>query len=151
MTKEWYEKLLSELNDLEESQLPQILKQIKEAREEWDLSENSDYHAAKDKQALLKNRVAKLKQMLHDVTIVEERETQTSHDSVWYGSKVTLSTETGDTYTVELVGTSEVSCDPLKISFSSPIWSAIEGKKKGDVVKAKLLSGKKNIEILEIA
>ncbi len=137
LTKKSYDELLHELEDIKNNQLPKVLEQIKEAREAWDLSENSEYHSAKEKQVLLQVRIRQIEEMLDWVEIVDEW--QWDEHIVWYWSNVLLELDDWKQYEVTLVWSWEVKLwDTLKISFNSPIWSAIEWKKEWDTVKVKL-------------
>ncbi len=137
LTKESYDELLKELDDLKKNKLPEILEQIREAREAWDLSENAEYHSAKDKQALLQVRANQLEEMLEWVEIVEE--SKSKDNVVRYWSKVLLQLDDEKEYEVSIVGWWEVKLwDETKISFNSPIWNAIEWKKEWKTVNIKL-------------
>jgi len=152
LTREWYEKLVHEIHDIEKNQLPSILEQIIEAKEAWDLSENSEFHSAKEKQALLKARVSELKWMVDDVKIIDSIE-DAHYDKVSYGSHVTVEMEDGRSYSFDIVWSWEVDPlgEPMKISFNSPVWSAIEWKKIWDIVKVKLINGRQTLKIIKIA
>lgn len=152
LTKEWYEKLLHELKDLKEVQLPFVLDQIKEAQEAGDLSENSEYHSAKEKQALMNARIIEIERMIDKVEIVDESAVHTDTNKVEYGSHVTIQMEDGKDYSFQIVGSGEVEVsDSMKISFESPIGSAVEWKKKGDKIRVKFLWGKQDIVIKDIS
>ena len=153
LSKAWYEKLVHESHLLKTEDLPATLLQIKEAKEAWDLSENSEYHAAKEKQWLIQARIDEIESMLEGVEILETDVSKWSADStVSYGSTVTLEMEDGKQYTFMIVWSGEVNVvdDDMKISFESPIGMAIEGKKVGDTVRVRLASGRKNASILSI-
>lgn len=151
LTQEWFDKLRKELIDLEEVQIPDVQSIIQEAQEAWDLSENSDYHAAKDKLALMQTRVSQLKEMLKDVEIVE-KEDISADTIVRYQSEVVLEMDDGKIFHCKIVWSWEVDIfsEPQKISFESPIGAAIEGHKQGDVVTIKLDGSKKQIQIVSV-
>lgn len=151
LTKEWYEKLLHELHVLEKETLPEIVEQIKDAKAEGDLSENSEYHDAKDKQALTKKRISEIQQMLKDVSIIEEGKKKGK--TVRYGSTVHVRMlESEKEYTFRMVGSAEVALgDSMQISFESPIGKAIEWKKEGDKVFVRLAEGKQKLHIVSVA
>lgn len=151
LTKTWYEKLVHELHELKTTELPQVIEQIAEAKEQWDLSENFEYHAAKEKQALLQARIDEIESMLEDVEIVDDKK---DDGTIGYGSTVTFSIEGDKEYTVTLVSSAEVDVlgDVPYISFDSPVGSALAGKKLWDVsVIRGLSSGRKNLTVLKVA
>ncbi len=136
LTKKWYDELLKELDDLKNNKLPDVLNQIREAKEAWDLSENAEYHSAKEKQALLQVRASQLEEMLEWVEIVKESSSKDT--TVRYWSKVLIQLDDKE-YEVRIVGWWEVKFwDETKISFNSPVWSAIEWKKEWKTINVKL-------------
>lgn len=150
ISRQWYEKILSEINDLKEVQVPETLEVLKDARAQWDLSENSDYHAAKEKLSLLNKRIFDLESMIETVEIIDEDDVVDSN-VVKYWSIVEVDIEDDRTYSIEFVGWWEVSVDTdLKLSLDSPIGVALEWKKKWDVGYIKVLNGKKKVTILSI-
>lgn len=151
ISREGYEKIVMEINELKEVQIPETLEVLKDARAQWDLSENSDYHAAKEKLSLLNKRIADLETMIEQVDIVDDDgNTQDSH-VVKYGSLVTVFVEDDKEYTFEMVGTGEVDVDnELKLSLDSPVGLVIDGKKTGDEVIMKIFNAKKKVKILAV-
>ncbi len=152
LTREGYEKLQKELHVLKTETLPEIVLQIKDAKAEWDLSENSEYHAAKEKQVLTVKRISDIETMLKDVEILEEDKSGKSSKNVRYGSKVTIQYESGKEYMFTVVPSAEVSLseDALAISFESPVGKAIEGKSEGEVVQVRLPEGRQNVTITSV-
>lgn len=151
ISREWYEKILLEINDLKEKDIPETLEVLKDARAQWDLSENSDYHAAKEKLSLLNKRLSDLEAMIEQVDIVDEESLKQDSHVVKYGSIVTVDIEDDKTYTFEMVGTGEVAVsDELKLSLDSPIGVAIDGKKSWDIAYMKVLNTKKKVKILSV-
>lgn len=151
LTKDGYEKLAHELHTLKTELLPEIVEQIKEAKAEGDLSENSDYHAAKEKQALTMRRILEIEQMLQDVEIIEEEQIEHGN-TVRYGSHVTIKTENGKEYAFRIVGSAEVAMgDPMQISFESPIGKALEGRKEGETIFVRLTEWRQEVKILSVA
>lgn len=153
ISQEWYEKILAELSNIKEIQLPETLEVLKEARSQGDLSENADYHSAKEKISMLNRRVAELESMIENIEIMEDSKKETaSKKVVGYGSTVSLNIEGDKDFSVEVVWSWEVEIDEnvLKISLDSPLGKAIDGKKKWDVVTMKLVTGDKKVSILSV-
>lgn len=154
ISQQWYEKILQEINEIKNTTMPETLEVLKDARAQWDLSENSDYHAAKEKLSLLKRRTEELEEMIDDVEVVSEEsvEATVSTSTVRYGSLVKVDIEDDKKYDFEIVWSWEVDVmDDLKISLDSPIGNAIDGKKKGDIVYVKLANGKRKVTILSVS
>lgn len=154
ISQEWYEKIISEITLLKEEQIPETLEVLKDARSQWDLSENSDYHAAKEKLALLQRRISELEDMIEKVEIIKEDSTKKwiKNDIVKYGTTVVVEIEWDKEFTIEIVGSGEVSLDGnVCISLDSPLWLAIDGKKKWDTGEMRLASGNKKVTILSIS
>ena len=146
ITKEGYEKIEKEIEYLSTVKRKEIADRIQRAKEMGDLSENAEYHEAKDEQAYNEGRIIELKATLKNLTVVENGG---GGDEVGMGSTITV--KTGDkekTYTI--VSFNEA--DPLegKISNESPIGKAFLGKKKGDKVIVETPKGEKEYEILSI-
>ena len=93
ISQQWYEKILQEINDLKMVAIPETLEVLKDARAQWDLSENSDYHAAKEKLWLLQRRIDELEEMIDDVEIVTDDASDVSTSVVRYGSMVKVDIE----------------------------------------------------------
>ncbi|MEI6815386.1 MAG: transcription elongation factor GreA [Bacteroidota bacterium] len=149
-TPEGLKKLQDELNQLKNVERPNISKQIAEAREKGDLSENAEYDAAKDAQGMLELRISKLEDMVSNARLVDESKLDSS--KVLILSKVTLknvSTKQMVTYT--LVAENEADLKSGKISVSSPIGKGLLGKKKGEIADITIPSGIIQFEIMEIS
>jgi transcription elongation factor GreA len=152
LTKQWYEKLLREQKELKEKRLPEVLKRLKEASEQWDISENAEYDEALARRDLLEARIAEIERLVDNVEIIKKDDTSTWEKTVRYWSVVDLEFEDGSAFKVEIVGSWEVEIgDDLKISFQSPVGMAIRDKKVGDVWKVKLAGVRKTVTILSIA
>lgn len=151
ISQEWYEKIITEINHIKDVETPETLEVLKDARSQWDLSENSDYHAAKEKLALLQRRVSELESLIENVEIIKDSEK--SKDAVIrYWSKVELEIEWDKPFKLSIVGPGEVTVlDEFNISFESPLWMAIEGKKKWDTVEIKLTNAPKKVKILSVS
>ncbi len=152
ISRSGYEKIVGEINDIKTNHLPETIEVLKDARAQWDLSENSDYHAAKEKIALLERRVVELEWMIENVEIVDDDSVTWSKWVIKYWSIVTVEIEDEKSFTFEIVWTWEVDVTtvPLKLSFESAVVSAVQDKKKWDVVVAKLPHGRKNVHILDV-
>lgn len=149
MTQQGYDNLVAEINELESVQRPEISRQIAEARDKGDLSENAEYDAAKEAQGLLEGKIAQLKTILSNARIIDE--SRLSTDSVQILNKVTiknLKNEAQMAYT--LVSDSEANLKQNKISINTPIAKGLMGKKVGDVVEVQTPGGIVSFEIVEI-
>ena len=151
ISRQWYDKILAEINDLRDVQLPETLDVLKEARAHGDLSENSDYHAAKEKISLLQKRIVDLETMIESVDIMDDDVVWDSH-IVKYWSVVSVDIEDDKIYTFEIVWSWEVvAFDDLKLSLDSPLGLVIDGKIQWDSGYLKLPNGnKKKVTILSV-
>lgn len=147
LTAEGYLELETELNELKTVTRPQIIKELKEARAQGDLSENSDYDAARDAQAKLEGRIKELEYKLEHCTIAE----QTAKDIVNVGSTVTIVYDDGEEDTYKIVGSLEADPFDNKISNESPIGKAIIGRKIGEEIEVASPQGAYKIQIKAIA
>ncbi|WP_373034763.1 transcription elongation factor GreA [Sulfurimonas sp.] len=149
MTLFGYEKLQAEVKDLKEIKRPEIVKAIEEALEHGDLKENAEYHAAKEAQKNIDNRLAELAELLGNSRIVDPSELE--HAKVSFGSTVVMTDmETDEELTYTIVGGCESNPDMGLISFGSPLAKQLLGRAEGDEVKVKLPSGVKEYEIEEV-
>jgi len=149
MTKKGYDALWEELNRLKYQERPKIIKEIAQAREHGDLTENAEYDAAKDKQMLLEGRIKELENKLACAQILDTSSTKL--DKVVFGATVCLEdSESGDKVAYTIVGADEADVKQKKISVNSPIARALIGRKVGDAVEAKIPAGEKEYTILEI-
>ena len=149
MTAEGKEKLQAELKNLKLVKRPEVIERIKVARSFGDLSENSEYDAAKDEQSHLEDRIAQVEEMLKYGQVVDAESVDPNEVSV--GKTITyteVGTDDPETYTI--VGSDE--SDPLngKISNDSPIAQALLGKKKGETVSITTPGGKFDVVINEV-
>ena len=142
--------MVEELKHLETVERPSISKQIGEARDKGDLSENAEYDAAKEAQGLLESRIAILKEKIADAIVIDESKLST--DKVQILSKVQIkNTKNGAAMTYTLVSESEANLKEGKISIKTPIAQALLGKKVGDIVEVKVPAGKIPFEIMNIS
>ncbi|MGI9543094.1 MAG: transcription elongation factor GreA [Cyclobacteriaceae bacterium] len=148
-TKEGLQKLKDELNDLKTRGRTDIAKQIAEARDKGDLSENAEYDAAKDAQGLLELKIAKLETVVGNAREIDESSIDTSKVSIL--SKVKIQNKkNGMEVTYTLVSEEEADLKAQKISVKSPIGQGLLGKKVGQVAKIEAPAGKMEFKILEI-
>jgi transcription elongation factor GreA len=149
ITREGYDRLRAELQRLEQKERPKVIQAISEAREHGDISENAEYEAAKEKQAMLEGKINDLHHKLSQCEIVEVA--KDSAERVTFGSTVELEDlDTGKEMRYRLVGPYEADLAQGTISVTSPIGRALIGKEPGDEVKVQTPGGVKNLEILDI-
>jgi transcription elongation factor GreA len=149
-TPEGLKKLQEELNQLKNVERPSISKQIAEAREKGDLSENAEYDAAKEAQGMLELKISKMEEMVSNARIIDESKLDLSKALIMSIVKL-KNVKTGGTVTYTLVAESESDLKSGKISVSSPIGKGLLGKKKGDIVDITVPAGVIQFEILEIS
>jgi transcription elongation factor GreA len=150
LTKDGLEKLKKELEHLMTVERPKISKQIGEAIEKGDISENAEYDAAKDAQGMLEAKIAQLKGKVANARILDESKIDTSKVQIL--NKVTIKNQKNNaTMQYTLVPESEANLKEGKISVQTPIAKGLMGKKVGDVVDIKVPSGVIPFEIVEIS
>jgi len=149
ITREGYDRLRAELQRLEQKERPKVIQAISEAREHGDISENAEYEAAKEKQAMLEGKINDLHDKLSQCEIVEVEKGSTGR--VTFGITVELEDlNTGEEMQYRLVGPYEADLAQGTISVTSPIGRALIGKEPGDEVEVQTPGGVKNLEILDI-
>jgi transcription elongation factor GreA len=146
MTRPGYEKLKEELERLKRVERHAITKAIAEARAHGDLSENAEYHAAREKQSFIEGRIAELEAKVGAAEVIDP---PTSGDRVTFGSAVLLEDESGKAYRYQIVGSDEAEPTRGRISILAPLARGLIGKKVGDTVTAQLPGGTKTFEIRE--
>lgn len=150
MSQEGYDKLKAEIKHLEEVERPEVIRQIAEAREKGDLSENAEYDAAKEAQGKLEAKINQLKLTLMDAKILDSSKIKT--DAVQILSKVEMkNVKTGAKMTYTLVSESEANLRENKISVKTPIAQGLLGKKVGDIVSIRIPQGTIELEIVNIS
>ena len=150
MTAEGYKKLVEELNELERVQRPAISKQIAEARDKGDLSENAEYDAAKEAQGLLEMKIAQLKETIASARMIDESKITTSEVQIL--NKVQIrNVKTGQIMTYMIVSESEANLKEGKLSVTTPIAKGLLGKKVGEKAEVKVPSGLIEFEIMDIS
>ncbi len=149
LTKEGYKKLQEEIEYLSNDRRRQVAERIKVAREFGDISENAEYDDAKNEQAMLEARIAKLTEQLTAARVIEKKEI--AKDVVSVGAHVRLrDLEAKQTVEYHIVGSAEANPAELKLSNESPVGKAIIGKKKGETVEVPTPRGSLKYKILEI-
>lgn len=148
-TKDGLEKLKKELSTLKSKGRKEIARQIAEARDKGDLSENAEYDAAKDAQGHLEAKIAQLEGLMSNARLIDESKLDTSVVSIL--SKVTIKNKkSGSSVTYMLVSEEEADLKAGKISTQSPIGKGLLGKKKGDVATIQTPAGSIEFEIVSI-
>ncbi len=149
MTPQGYKTLEDELKNLKFVERPAIVNAISEARALGDLSENAEYHYAKDKQGFIEGRIRELESKLSRAEIIDV--TKLSGNSVKFGSTVTICDEsTDEEITYKIVGIDEADIKKKLLSIESPLAKAIIGKQIRDEIKLNTPSGMKEYEILDV-
>ncbi len=149
MTVEGFAKLETELQRLKGEERPRIIQAIAEARAHGDLSENAEYHSAKEAQGMNEAKVSELEDKLSRADVIDTK--TLSGTTVKFGATVKLVDEdTEEEVTYKIVGDFEANLNEGKISISSPIARALIGKEAGDVVEVTTPKGSRSFEILKI-
>ncbi|HOZ40117.1 MAG: transcription elongation factor GreA [Flavobacteriales bacterium] len=149
-TEEGFKKLQDELHHLRTVERPHLSQQIADARDKGDLSENAEYHAAKEEQGLLEARIAKMEEMMASARIVDT--SQMDNSRVYIHSKVVVRhVGNGSEREFTLVAESEVDIKTGRISVSSPIGKGLLGKAKGDIAEVVTPTGSTQFEVLDIS
>jgi len=148
LTKEGLAELQEELDDLKQNVRPEVISQIKEARAQGDLSENAEYHAARDRQGQVEARIKELEYLIDNATMIDEDK---KSSVVQVGSTVEVKYIADDEIeTYYIVGSTEADPFENKISNESPIAKGIMGKKKGSIVTIESPNGNYDIEIVSL-
>jgi len=147
MTRAGYETLKEELDRLKRVERPAITKAIAEARAHGDLSENAEYHAAREKQSFTEGRINELDAKVGAAEVID---TPSGGDRVTFAATVRLEDENGKEVRYWIVGSDEAAPAKGKISILAPLARTLIGKRVGDSVTATLPAGKKTFEILEV-
>ena len=149
ITSQGHRKLLQELEHLRKVELPKNVQAIAEARAHGDLSENAEFHAAKERQSIIAAKMAELESILAHVEVVDPL--PEPNGRVVFGAKVKIyDPESDEECFYQIVGQSEGDASLGRISLSSPIAMAILGREEGDEVRVKTPGGVRVLEILEI-
>lgn len=149
ITKEGYERLKDELQRLKREERPMVIRAIEEARAHGDISENAEYEAAKDKQAMIEGKINDLLQKLGSSEVIERSENDNGR--IVFGSTVKMEDlETGEIAAYRLVGPYEADVQTGTISVTSPLGKALIGKEEGEEVKVQTPKGLRSFEILQV-
>ena len=149
MTAEGFQALDAELKRLKTQERPTVIAAIAEARQHGDLSENAEYHAAKERQSFIEGRLAEIEDKIARAQIIDV--SKLSGKQVKFGATVSLVDEdSGDKAKYKIVGEDESDVSKGKISVTSPIARALIGKEEGDVVEVMAPGGAKSYEIAKV-
>lgn len=149
MTAEGLAPLKEELHQLKTVERYAVIKQIAEAREHGDLSENAEYHAAREKQSFIEGRIIELEDVVSRADVIDL--TKLSGTTVRFGAKVTVAdVDSDEEITYHLVGPYEADLKKNKISVQSPLGRALIGKTEGDTAEVSAPGGSKGYEVLKV-
>jgi transcription elongation factor GreA len=149
MTRAGYNKIKAEVEELQNEKMPEIERRIAAARAEGDLSENAEYHGARESQGLLQAKINLLRDKLAHAAIMDG--TKVAKDEVSFGSTVVVKDlDFGDEEEFTLVGAGEEDYDAGRINVASPLAQGLVGKKVGDRVEVEVPAGVNRFEILQI-
>ena len=148
-TKEGFDRLDAELKDLKTVQRPDVIQAIAEAREHGDLSENAEYHAAREKQSFIEGRILELEDFVSRAEVIDP--SKISGSTVTFASTVIVADEeTDEETTYQIVGQHEADLSNGKISATSPVGRALIGKSVGDSVEVHTPKGQRSYEIVDV-
>ena len=149
MTADGYTRLQEELKHLKTVERPTVIRAIAEAREHGDLSENAEYHAARERQSFIEGRVLELEDRISRADVIDV--TALSGDSVKFGATVKLADEdTDEEATYQIVGQDESDIKAGRLSVTAPLARGLIGKTVGDVVEVTTPNGSKSYEVMDI-
>ena len=149
MTAEGFRSLEDELKRLKTTERPEIIKAIGAAREHGDLSENAEYHSAREKQGFIEGRILELEDIISRADVIDPKSLTGS--TVRFGATVKLADEdTDEESTFQIVGSHEADAANGRISITSPLARALIGKKQGDSAEVNAPSGAKSYEIVKV-
>ncbi len=148
MTQPGFDAVNAELKNLKSVERPAIIKAVAEAREHGDLSENAEYHSAREKHSFIEGRIKELEGI---VSLAEVIDPKTLSGTVKFGATVTLVDEdTDEEKTYQVVGEPEADIEKMKLNIKSPLARALIGKDEGDSIEVRTPGGEKAYEILSI-
>ena len=147
MTRAGYEKLAAELDRLKRVERPAIVRAIAEARAHGDLSENAEYHAAREKQSFIEGRIGELETKVGGADVIDP---PTGGERITFGSTLLLEDETGREHRYSIVGSDEADPARGRISVLSPLARTLIGKRVGDTVTAQLPGGQKTFDVIKV-
>ncbi len=150
MTADGLQRLEDELRHLKQTERPAVIRAIAEAREHGDLSENAEYHAARERQSFIEGRLAELEDKIARAEVIDV--SKLSGKQVMFGATITLVDEdTDEKASYQIVGPDEADVKAKRLSITSPLARALIGKKVGDSVEVSTPSGSKSYEIVKVA
>ncbi len=148
MTRKGFDALQTELKKLKSEDRPAIIRAIAEAREHGDLSENAEYHSAKEKQSFVEGRIKELESVISLADVIDPKKLS---GTIKFGATVTLVDEdTDEEKTYQIVGEYEADIEAGKLNIKSPIARALIGKEKGDSVEVRTPGGDRGYEVLDV-
>ncbi|MEM1398232.1 MAG: transcription elongation factor GreA [Pseudomonadota bacterium] len=149
MTRAGYERLLEEIKELKSVERPAVIRAIAEAREHGDLSENAEYHAARERQGFIEGRLAEIEDKISRAEVIDV--SKLDGDMVKFGATVTLADEdTDEEITYQIVGQDESDIKQGRLSIGAPLARGLIGKSEGDVVEVVTPNGSRSYEIVGI-
>lgn len=149
VTAKGFAAMQAEVKQLKTIERPTVIKAIAEARAHGDLSENAEYHAAREKQSFIEGRILELESRIAGAEVIDV--SKLNGDQVKFGaSVVVIDEDTEDTVTYQIVGEYEADLKKGMLSITAPISRALIGKKKGDTVEVTTPKGTKSYEIMEV-
>ena len=149
MTREGYENLLAEVKRLKTVDRPAVVKAIEEARSHGDLSENAEYHAAREKQGFIEGRLGELEDKIARAEVIDV--SQLSGKTIRFGATVTVVDEdTDEESTYQIVGEDEADISKGRLSVTAPLARALIGKQTGDALEVATPSGAKGYEVVKV-
>ncbi|QIE55738.1 transcription elongation factor GreA [Pikeienuella piscinae] len=150
VTAAGYAALNEELKDLKSTQRPEVIRAIAEAREHGDLSENAEYHAARERQSFIEGRIKELEGLISRADVIDPA--KLSGSSIKFGATITVADEdTDEEKTYQIVGETEADIALGKLNIRSPLARALIGKEAGDSVEVMTPGGGKSYEIISVA
>jgi len=147
MTRAGFTALDEELKVLKSVERPAVIRAIAEAREHGDLSENAEYHAAREKQSFIEGRIKELEAMLSLAEVIDPAKLS---GAIKFGATVTLEDDDGEARTYQIVGEPEADLERGRLNIRSPLARALIGKDEGDSVEVRTPGGTKSYEVLTI-
>ncbi len=148
ITRRGYEALDAELKQLKSSDRPAVIRAIAEAREHGDLSENAEYHAAREKQSFIEGRIKELESILGRAEVIDPTRLQ---GSIKFGATVTVVDEdTEEERTYQIVGEPEADIERGLLNIRSPLARALIGREPGDSIEVRTPGGERNYEVVSV-
>lgn len=148
MTHNGFVTLETELHDLKHRQRPEVIEAIAEARAHGDLSENAEYHAAKERQSFIEGRIEELESVISRAEVLDV--SKLSGDTVKFGATITVEDDDGDKQTFQIVGEYESDIKSGKLAIIAPLARALIGKRVGDTAIVRTPKGEKEYELVDL-